>query len=95
MAAADVALSLVKLVGALIVSLYYVLEALVVGIIPRTFMRKSVEGDVALVTGGGSGIGRLLCLKLAGRGAKVVTWDVNAAGEWRSASFSGSFLFSY
>lgn len=98
MAAADVALSLVKLVGALIVSLYYVLEALVVGIIPRTFMRKSVEGDVALVTGGGSGIGRLLCLKLARRGAKVVTWDVNAAGNdetVRQVSAAGGECWAY
>ncbi|XP_063600817.1 short-chain dehydrogenase/reductase family 16C member 6-like isoform X2 [Penaeus indicus] len=98
MAAADVALSLVKLLGALIVSLYYILEALVVGIIPRAFMRKSVEGDVALVTGGGSGIGRLLCLKLAARGAKVVTWDVNATGNdetVRQVSAAGGECWAY
>ncbi|XP_042893732.1 short-chain dehydrogenase/reductase family 16C member 6-like [Penaeus japonicus] len=81
MAAADVALALVKLLGALLASLYYALEALVVSLLPRALRRKSVEGDVALVTGGGSGIGRLVCLKLAARGAKVITWDVNAAGE--------------
>ena len=33
------------------------------------------------MTGGGSGIGRLMCLRFARRGANVVTWDVNKTGN--------------
>lgn len=41
---------------------------------------KDIRGQVALVTGGASGIGRLVTLALAERGAKVVAWDLNEAG---------------
>lgn len=39
-----------------------------------------LEGKVALVTGGGSGIGREVALCYAAEGGKVVIADVNAAG---------------
>ena len=42
---------------------------------------KSIKGDIVLITGGGSGIGRLMSLKLADLGAIIVTWDVNAKGN--------------
>ncbi|MDR2747465.1 MAG: SDR family oxidoreductase [Treponema sp.] len=38
---------------------------------------KSVRDRVVLITGGGSGIGRLTALDFAGRGARVVVWDLN------------------
>ena len=37
--------------------------------------------EVVLVTGGGSGIGRLMCLRVARLRATVVTWDVNKTGN--------------
>lgn len=36
-----------------------------------------VEGKTAIVTGGGSGIGRTFCLRLAGEGANVVVTDID------------------
>ena len=47
---------------------------------PAAF-RKSIAGEIVLITGAGSGIGRLMALKMAKLGAVVVSWDVNAKGN--------------
>jgi NAD(P)-dependent dehydrogenase (short-subunit alcohol dehydrogenase family) len=39
-------------------------------------MNTDMQGQVAIVTGGGSGIARAACLKLAGRGARVAVADI-------------------
>ncbi|CAO4379409.1 unnamed protein product [Caenorhabditis nigoni] len=46
------------------------------GMLPR----KSVEGKKVLITGSGSGIGRLMAIEFAKIGAEVVIWDVNKDG---------------
>jgi len=43
----------------------------------RLVVVKDITGQVALVTGGGSGVGRKMCLLLAKKGCKVVIWDIN------------------
>lgn len=42
--------------------------------------RKSIRGELALVTGAASGIGRLIALHLAEKGCKLVLWDINSDG---------------
>ncbi|KAM6318621.1 epidermal retinol dehydrogenase 2-like [Aegotheles albertisi] len=59
-------------------SVYYLLESLVFLIVPRR--KKNVSGEIVLITGAGSGIGRLLSLKFASLGATVVLWDINQEG---------------
>lgn len=47
---------------------------------------KLFKDKVAIVTGGGSGIGRGISLEIASRGAKVIVADINAAGAAETAA---------
>jgi all-trans-retinol dehydrogenase (NAD+) len=38
---------------------------------------KSIENKVVLITGGASGIGRLMAFEFAERGGRVIAWDLN------------------
>lgn len=39
--------------------------------------KKSVNGEIILITGGGHGLGRELAILFAKHGAQVVVWDIN------------------
>ncbi|XP_017101693.2 estradiol 17-beta-dehydrogenase 11 [Drosophila bipectinata] len=41
---------------------------------------KSILGEVAVVTGGGHGLGRAICLELAHKGCNVAVVDINLSG---------------
>lgn len=78
---AAIALMGLQLVWVSMLGVYTALESMVKLFLPRQYFKKDIKGQVVLITGGGSGIGRVMCLKFAARGAKIVTWDVNAAGN--------------
>jgi len=43
--------------------------------------QKDVSNEVILITGSGSGIGRLLALKFSELGATIVLWDINKSAN--------------
>jgi len=68
----------------LLSQVFYAAREFIKGLNPK-FFGKSVRGDILLVTGGGSGIGRLIAQKLARLGAVIVTVDVNEKGNIETA----------
>lgn len=46
---------------------------------------KSVAGQVCLITGAGSGLGRLFALEFARRRALLVLWDINTQSNEETA----------
>lgn len=67
-------------VGFLLLSVVAIIENIVKAFIPLKYKMKDISGDVALVTGGAGGLGRLLALRLAKLGAIVVVWDIDRNG---------------
>jgi all-trans-retinol dehydrogenase (NAD+) len=74
--------AIIDLVYNLAMVLYYIIKAIVVPWIPIKYRSKDISGQIALVTGAGGGIGRLLAIGLSNAGCKVVCWDVAKQGKW-------------
>ena len=51
-----------------------------------------LDGRVAAVTGGGSGIGRAICTRLAAEGARVAALDIDPAGAQETVDAAGGGL---
>jgi len=75
----------VELLVTLGLTLYYILESIVLVFVPFSFRRKEVKGQRVLITGAGSGIGRLLSHQFAKLGCTLVLVDVNKAANEETA----------
>ncbi|EHB12360.1 Estradiol 17-beta-dehydrogenase 11 [Heterocephalus glaber] len=64
--------------------LVFSLESLIKFFIPKK--KKSVTGEIVLVTGAGHGIGRLTAFEFAKRKSKLVLWDINKHGIEETAT---------
>lgn len=65
---------------------YYVLEAAVLWFVPKSYRRKNIKGQRVLITGAGSGLGRLMSQRFAKLGCTLVLWDINEEGNEETAS---------
>ncbi|CAJ0920624.1 unnamed protein product [Ranitomeya imitator] len=63
----------------LLLTIYLLFESIILWLIPSR--RKNVAGELVLITGAGSGIGRLMALQFARLGATLVLWDINEEGN--------------
>ncbi|XP_050448682.1 short-chain dehydrogenase/reductase family 16C member 6-like isoform X2 [Cataglyphis hispanica] len=64
-------------IGAMII---YIIKTVISTLIPHRYRAKLIKDEIALVTGGASGIGKLIAIKLAKLGARVIIWDINKNG---------------
>ncbi|XP_072028646.1 epidermal retinol dehydrogenase 2-like isoform X1 [Amphiura filiformis] len=71
-----------KILWTIFLALLYSLEGLIWALIPYKFLKhKDVGGEVVLITGAGSGLGRMMALRFASLGSTLVLWDVNKTGN--------------
>ncbi|XP_067664588.1 epidermal retinol dehydrogenase 2-like [Haliotis asinina] len=79
----EMVLEVIVLIGKL---LYFWLEAIVLAVLPASVRGKDISGETVLITGAGSGIGRLLAKRFADRGCRLVLWDINKEGNEETAA---------
>jgi len=76
-------------------AIVYCTETILLTLMPHRYRAKSIKDEIALVTGGASGIGRLIASKLAKLGAHVIIWDINKSGKQNESKFPFTSLASF
>ncbi|XP_071823500.1 short-chain dehydrogenase/reductase family 16C member 6-like [Apostichopus japonicus] len=67
-------------------SFFYLFHGIIKRIVPISYWpKKCIRGEIVLITGAGSGIGRQTAIYFARAGATLVLWDVNTAGNAETA----------
>ncbi|KAM7401423.1 hypothetical protein PAMA_005563 [Pampus argenteus] len=66
-----------------LLSIWFNLESLIYFIVPMK--KKNIAGEVVLITGSGSGIGRLMAQEFAALNTVLVLWDINQEGMKETA----------
>ncbi|XP_062991338.1 17-beta-hydroxysteroid dehydrogenase 13-like [Elgaria multicarinata webbii] len=81
----EVTVMFILLLGlkATVLLVYSWLEALVKFFVPKR--RKSVSGEIVLITGAAHGLGRATAYEFAKRQSKMVLWDINKQGVEETA----------
>uniref|UniRef100_A0AAQ6ILB8 Short chain dehydrogenase/reductase family 16C, member 5a n=1 Tax=Anabas testudineus TaxID=64144 RepID=A0AAQ6ILB8_ANATE len=66
-----------------LLSIWYNVESFIHLFVPKK--KKNIAGEVVLITGAGSGIGRLMAQEFAALGPVLVLWDINQEGMKETA----------
>jgi len=74
-----------NLIYGLFILFYTSFLALAKQFIPAKYRSKNINGEIVLVTGSGNGIGKLMSIKLAKLGAKLVLVDIDQASNEKTA----------
>lgn len=53
--------------------------------------KRDLKGNIALVTGGGGGLGSLIALRLSRLGCTIVLWDINKQGQYNRMFYSNTY----
>lgn len=67
----------------ILLSIWYNVESFIHLFVPMK--KKNIAGEVVLITGSGSGIGRLMAQEFAALGTVLVLWDINQEGMKETA----------
>lgn len=65
--------------------IYYWIKAIVLTFVPTSLQGKDISGETVLITGAGSGIGRLMARRFAELGCRLVLWDIDPKGNEETA----------